>query len=136
MSSKILIKKIKADICKLSVNLSVDSIDELIFQDKELTYLINLDNYLSILVEEKIKHISLFGEKLNSLKKNIKILKRNRVENLEKVMYSYEILLDIMIIKAEQLSILQEKKNLISSMINIKDNNDLTSSLEIIILTN
>ena len=51
-------------------------------------------------------------------------------------MYSYEILLDIMIIKAEQLSILQEKKNLISSMINIKDNNDLTSSLEIIILTN
>jgi hypothetical protein len=62
-------------------------------------------------------------------------VKRNRVENLEKVMYSYEILLDIMIIKAEQLSILQEKKNLISSMINIKDINDLTSSLEIIILT-
>lgn len=135
MASKSLVKKIKADISKLSVNLSVESIDNLIFQDEKLTHLINIENYLSILIEEKIKHISLFGDKLNLLKKNINILKRNIDENIENLMYSYEILLDIMITKAEQLSILQEKKELISSMINIKDNNDLNSSLEIIILT-
>ena len=135
MASKSLVKKIKADISKLSVNLSVESIDNLIFQDEKLTHLINIENYLSILIEEKIKHISLFGDKLNLLKKNINILKRNIDENIENLMYSYEILLDIMITKAEQLSILQEKKELISSMINIKDNNDLNSSLEIIVLT-
>ena len=135
MVSKSLVKKIKTDISKLSINLSFDYIDNLIFEDEKLIHLINIDNDLSILIEEKIKHMSLFGEKLNLLKKNINILKRNRDENIENLMYSYEILLDIMITKAEQLSILQEKKELISSMINIKDNNDLNSSLEIIVLT-
>jgi hypothetical protein len=135
MVSKSLVKKIKADISKLSVNLSVDSIDNIIFEDEKLIRLINIDNSLSILIEEKIKHMSLFGEKLNLFKKNINILKRNRDENIEKLMYSYEILLDIIMTKAEQLSMLQEKKELISSMINIKNNDDLNSSLEIIILT-
>ena len=60
MASKSLLKKIKADISKLSVNLSIDTIDNLIFQDKKLTHLINIENYLSILIEEKINHMYLF----------------------------------------------------------------------------
>ena len=66
--------------------------------------------------------------------KNIRILKRSNDENLDNAMNSYETLLDIMIIKAEDLSILQEKQNLIKTIIS-KKHYDLNNSLEIIILT-
>ena len=78
----------------------------------------------------------MFGDKLNELKKNISILKRSNDENLDNAMNSYETLLDIMIIKAEDLSMLQEKQNLIKAIINSKKHYDLNSSLEIIILAN
>jgi hypothetical protein len=68
--------------------------------------------------------------------KNISILKRSNDENLDNAMNSYETLLDIMIIKAEDLSMLQEKQNLIKAIINSKKHYDLNSSLEIIILAN
>ena len=50
------------------------------------------------MIEQKIRHMSLFGDKLNELKKNISILKRSNDENLDNAMNSYETLLDIMIL--------------------------------------
>jgi hypothetical protein len=137
MKSQSLIKRIRNDISTLSLtSLSIDKIKNLIFQDKELEYLININNSLSYMIEQKIRHMSLFGDKLNELKKNISILKRSNDENLDNAMNSYETLLDIMIIKAEDLSMLQEKQNLIKAIINSKKHYDLNSSLEIIILAN
>ena len=137
MKSQSLIKRIRNDISTLSLtSLSIDKINNLIFQDKELEYLININNSLSYMIEQKIRHMSLFGDKLNELKKNISILKRSNDENLDNAMNSYETLLDIMIIKAEDLSMLQEKQNLIKAIINSKKHYDLNSSLEIIILAN
>lgn len=142
MSSNSLIQRIQKDLSNIYLRSSIDTIDDLVFQDTKFEYLISINKYLSSIIEEKIKHMSLFGDKLNSLKKHINILKRNKDESLETTMYSYEILLDIMITKAEQLSILQEKQNFILSMIDKKNqhimnrslDSSLDSSLEIIIV--
>jgi hypothetical protein len=135
MSSLSLTKRIKEDLSQVSLNsFLIDKINIMV-QDRELEYLIYINKCISNLIEQKIKHMTFLGDKLNALKKNITILKRSNDENLKNSIESYEILLDIMIIKAEHLSMLHDKQSFIASLIDRKKECEFNSSLEIIVLT-